>query len=212
MIQKYTPPSLPQVHPKHEKQRCLCYATAFKKSTFVKNMIFLKGNKVHLRGLSESDLNGNYVHWLNDTEVCEYNNHHRFAYSKSQAEEYIKSSYNKHELVLAMCDNETDIHIGNISLQKIDWINRNAEFAILLGEKTYWGKGFAKEAAKLIIKHGFMELNLTRIYCGTSKENIGMQKLALALGMVHEGTREKALFKHGTYTDILEYGLINPNF
>ncbi len=175
-------------------------------------MIFLKGKKVHLRGLSHSDLSGNYVNWLNDSEVCEYNNHHRFAYSKVQAEEFINSTNNKLELVLAICDNKTEAHIGNISLQKIDWISRNAEFAILLGEKDYWGKGVATEAAQMIISHGFSELNLARIYCGTSVENTGMQKLANALNMSHEGAREKALFKHGAYIDILEYGLINPNF
>jgi RimJ/RimL family protein N-acetyltransferase len=34
-----------------------------------------------------------------------------------------------------------------------------------------------------------------------------MQKLALALGMREEGRRKEALFKHGKYVDIVEYGI-----
>ena len=39
------------------------------------------------------------------------------------------------------------------------------------------------------MKHGFEQLNLHRIYCGTSVKNIAMQKLAAALGFVQEGIR-----------------------
>ena len=172
-------------------------------------MVFLKGKKLFLRGLSEQDLDGNYVSWLNDAETCQYNNHHRFPYNETLAKNYIQS-IDKNNLVLAICVNKTGVHIGNISLQKIDWISRNAEYAILLGDKNFQGKGYAHEASKLIIEHGFNELNLARIYCGTSAENIGMQNLALKLGMSQEGTRKKAIYKHGRYIDILEYGLINP--
>ena len=66
-------------------------------------------------------------------------------------------------LVLAMVLREDDRHIGNISLQAIDWIDRSAEFAILLGDRTAWGKGYSKEAAYLICLHGFRERT-----CGAS--------------------------------------------
>jgi RimJ/RimL family protein N-acetyltransferase len=51
-------------------------------------------------------------------------------------------------------------------------------------------------------------INLHRIYCGTSSENIGMQKLANKLGMIKEGQRKDALFKNGKYLDVIEYGII----
>ena len=34
---------------------------------------FLLGEKIYLRGLNEKDINGNYIKWLNDSEVCKYN-------------------------------------------------------------------------------------------------------------------------------------------
>ena len=60
----------------------------------------------------------------------------------------------------------------------------------------------------LFRSHGFTELNLHRIYLGTSDSNIGMQKLALKLGFTQEGCRTEALYKDGNYHDIWEYGLL----
>lgn len=142
---------------------------------------FLIGDKIYLRGLEIKDLESNYIQWLNDEEVCKYNSHHVFPYYRENAEQYIKDTFNSRKaLVLGIILIDNDLHIGNIALQDINYINRSAEFAILMGDKDYWGKGYSKEAAFLIIQHGFMALNLHRIYCGTSSDNLPMQKLALS--------------------------------
>ncbi|MFH0969688.1 MAG: GNAT family protein [Patescibacteria group bacterium] len=177
------------------------------------NKSFLEGKKIYLRPLTANDINDNYISWLNDSEVCKYNSHHAFPYNKHKAEEYLKNiSLSKEILVLAIITKRSEKHIGNISLQQIDLLNSSAEFAILLGDKNYWGKGIAKEASVLIVNHGFKELNLHRIYCGTSSENIAMQKLAEFLGMSEEGRRKEAQFKNGRYNDILEFGILKKDF
>ena len=174
---------------------------------------FLTGKTIYLRGLKEEDLSGGYVSWLNDTEVCQYNSHHVFPYSVENVRSYIReSSQAKNALVLAIILKQSNRHIGNISLQNINYINRSAEFAVLLGDKKYWGKGIAKEASRLIVEHGFKELNLNRIYCGTSADNIVMQRLARFLGMSKEGVRRQALYKHGRFVNIIEYGLLKAGF
>ena len=170
---------------------------------------FLSGARVYLRNLERSDVEGNYGYWLNDPEVCRFNAHHRFPYAKDDLADYIEGLRGAHDrLVLAIIDREGDQHVGNISLQSIDPLERSAEFAIVIGEKTAWGKGLSKEAARLILDHGFGALNLHRVYCGTSSENIPMQKLALAMGFSLEGRRREALYKNFGYLDILEYGLL----
>jgi ribosomal-protein-alanine N-acetyltransferase len=174
---------------------------------------FLTGGRIYLRSLEENDLDGNYVQWLNDEEVCKYNSHHVFPYSYESAKYYIKNIIDLPDaLVLAIVLKENNFHIGNVSLQRINYISRNAEFAILLGERAYWGKGYSNEAARLIIGHGFSELNLHRISCGTSSINISMQKLALSLGMSEEGRRRESMYKHGQFFDIIEYGILSHEF
>lgn len=176
-------------------------------------MVFIDGEQLYLRNLQKSDLQGNYKHWLNDEEVCKYNSHHRFPYSEEQLLEYIESAHrDKSKLVLAIIDKKNDNHVGNISLQSIDYINRTAEIAFVIGEKAYWGKGFAYEAGVLIMNHGFKQLNLNRIYCGTFSNNIGMQKLAAKLGFMQEGIRKQAVYKDGAYLDVYEYGILKSQW
>ena len=175
--------------------------------------VFLEGKRIYLRPIEENDLRGNYVSWLNDEEVNQYNSHHVFPYSLEQGLDFIqKSQKDKDTLILAVVTKRGNKHIGNISLQKIDYVSRSAEFAILIGEKKYWHKGYSKEASSLILSHGFKALGLLRIYCGTSSKNFSMQKLALALGMTLEGRRRRALFKNGQFVDILEYGILASEF
>ena len=176
-------------------------------------MYFLENEKVGLRPLSEQDVNGNYSKWLNDKEVCNYNSHHRYPYSKDELRSYVeKTKGNSSMIVFAIEDKEEKKHIGNISLQGIDFINRQAEIAFLIGEKQYWNKGYAKASAILLINHAFEQLGLLRIYFGTSSENKGMQGLGERLGFQKEGQRRKALYKNNQFVDIFEYGLLKEEW
>lgn len=169
----------------------------------------LDGKRVYLRPLSLEDADGNYPNWLNDSEVCRYNSHGDILYTKEMAQEYIKGTLNSFTCkVFAICLNEKNQHIGNISLQSISTKNQSAEFAILMGEKSFWGQGYAKEASDILVDYGLNILNLHRIYCGTSEANKPMQTLALAIGMKQEGKREDALFKNDEFHDVYEYGLV----
>lgn len=179
----------------------------------MKKHVFLKGERIHLRALERKDVDGNYFQWLNDPEVCQFNSHAIFPNTESSMFEFLESQHKAADkVVLAIIDSETDIHIGNLSLQRIDWLCRQAEFAILVGEKEYWGKGYSTEAAILICNYGFTTLNLNRIYCGTSELNVGMQKLAAKLKMKKEGVRREALFKNGQHNDLFEYGVLRSEF
>ncbi len=171
---------------------------------------FLTTARTYLRNLQESDASGTYSEWFNDEEVCRWNSHHRFPMSVEDVRQYAaESSSARDRVVFAVIATDTDRHIGNISLQSIDYINRSAEFAIVFGERDYWGKGLASEASRVVVAHGFSELNLNRIYCGTPEGNAGMIRLAAALGMKEEGRSRQAFFKAGQYHDVIHYGLLS---
>ena len=170
----------------------------------------LETKRLLLRPLCLEDAKGDYPNWLNDKEVCRYNSHGDETYTQQMACEYITFVNNSttHN-VFAIVDKSANRHIGNISLQKIDRKNRNAEFAILIGAKEYWGSGYAFEASKTLLHYGFSILKLHRIYCGTSKANVPMQTLAKKLGFQQEGCFREALYKDGQYYDIIHYGLLH---
>ena len=177
------------------------------------DIIFLDGDRILLRPLTKNDLTPVYLQWLNDEEVTRFNSHATFPNTQEKMEAYYNSLQdNNRNVVLGIIDKTTNRHIGNVALQQINWVSKNAEFAILLGDKEFWGKGMGEEAAVLIVTYGFERLNLHRIYCGTIQGNEGMKKLAKKLFMTEEGRRREAIFKNGKYLDIIEYGVLKEEF
>jgi len=173
----------------------------------------LEGTRIYCRSIELKDAQRDYPSWLNDPEVCRYNSHGDSLYTADMASAYIQSVTNNPEYaVFAICLIENDHHIGNIALQQISKKNQSAEFAILLGNPSTYGKGIGYEAGKLLMEYAFITLKLHRLYCGTHGENSGMQKLALKLGMKKEGVRPDALFKNGQFADIVEYGILYNDY
>jgi RimJ/RimL family protein N-acetyltransferase len=161
----------------------------------------------------EEDLTEVYLQWLNDEEICAFNSHAIFPNSMGKMKEYFnKVQSSNNDVILAIIHSDTGKHIGNVTLQNINWVYRNAEFAILLGDKDFWGNGYGEEAAILIVQYGFYRLNLHRIYCGTISGNSGMIKLADKLKMKEEGVRRMAVFKNGQYRDVIMYGVLKSEF
>ena len=116
---------------------------------------FLEGERLVLRGLTLKDAEGPYPGWLDDEAVCRGNGHHLFPYGREQAREFIRSTWNDRSAVtLAMVLREGQRHIGNVALQHIHPVHRTAEFAILLGDRECWGKGYGREAGLLLCCHG----------------------------------------------------------
>jgi ribosomal-protein-alanine N-acetyltransferase len=173
-------------------------------------MIYRLNDDYFVRALQEADVAGAYPSWFEDQEVCRYNSHGKFFKTSAYFRSWIEALDNEDRVVWAICHN-TDGHIGNISLQIISFINRNAEFAIILGDKRHWGKGVARIAGEKLIAHGFDKLNLERIYCGTAANNLAMRKLAVALGMLEEGCRRSHLYLDGSWVDVVEYGLLRSD-
>lgn len=170
---------------------------------------FLIGKRLYLRGLEESDLEGDYFQWFNDEEVCKYNGHARFPNTAKAMRDYFdKTQGSRSEIVFAIVMKAKDRHVGNVALQDIDWITRSAAFSILIGATDLQGKGIGKETALLVRDYAFERLNLRRLHCGTHADNKGMRKLAVAMGMNEEGLRAQAIYKNGKYSDLVEYGMI----
>ena len=174
-------------------------------------MIYQLSKDYFVRPLLESDLDGPYLKWFEDQEVCRYNSHGKFFKTRAHFAEYLKHLNQEDRVVWAVCHSE-DGHIGNVSLQQISLINRTAEFAILLGDRRHWSKGVGLLAGKKLLEHGFNKLNLERIYCGTAATNEGMKSLSEAMGMVLEGIRRQHLFLEGSRVDVLEYGILRAEF
>ena len=183
-------------------------------------------NRFYVRPFQKEDMTEQYRQWFHDPDVTKHNSHGLFPYTKEQMAKFLAQLESSDNLVWAVMAKPEEkgrgfpkyekhglyyldgLHIGNITLQQINWIYRSAEFACVFGKKNYWGKGYGTEAAKMIFNHGFKRLNLHRIWTGTASTNIGMQKIAGKLGMKKEGVFKEAMFLNGEWIDIVEYGIL----
>ena len=124
----------------------------------------LKGKLVNLRAVEKKDLE-DIMKWVNDREVTKYLSAFLYPVSRAEEEKFLERamSHNDTEKNLVMETKEGD-YIGQISLHKIDWKNRNAELGIVIGNKEYWGKGYGTDAIKILLNHAFNQMNLYKVY------------------------------------------------
>jgi len=172
----------------------------------------LRSERLYLEPLSEIHASEKYASWFNDKERTKHTRHGARTMTHADVKAYAaKVSKNPHEAVFAM-HAQDGTHIGNISLLNIDYAQGSAEYAIMLGETEYGGKGIATEASRLLLRFGFVQLGLSRVLCGTSVANTPMQRLAERLGFKRSGTRQGVEFRPGEYHEVLDYVLEKEDF
>jgi RimJ/RimL family protein N-acetyltransferase len=86
--------------------------------------------------------------------------------------------------------------IGMTFLKNINFINREAEFAIFIGDIEERNKGYAEEATILAQNMAFMELGLNRIFLKVNEDNISAIELYRKCGFKKEGTLRECVYKN----------------
>jgi len=85
------------------------------------------------------------------------------------------------------------------------------EFGYWIG-KQFWGRGYATEATAAVIRYGFEELSLNRIFAVHFSRNPSSGRVMLKNGMRHEGTLRQDLKKWGEYVDMEAYGILRSEW
>ena len=113
---------------------------------------------------------------------------------------------------LAICQKNSGEIIGAVYLLEIDWLNRNAEFGILIGDENAQGKGAGEFATRGILKHAFLDLNLHRVSLIALASNERALRLYRRIGFVDEGKSRDALFKDGIYVDVVRMAILSSEY
>lgn len=102
--------------------------------------------------------------------------------------------------------------IGHVGLYKIDHRIRSAEFAILIGDREFWGRGLGKTATLFALEFAFFQLNLNRISLQVLANNDRAVSLYQKVGFKREGILREAQFKYGKYLDIIEMAILKAEY
>lgn len=167
---------------------------------------FIETPRLNLRGLRPEDATEEYLTWLNDPDVLRFRGPKAFPYSMESLRDFLAHIGSRGDLVLAVLRKDTGQHIGNIALNTILWVHRNAELSIMIGAKEAWGLGFGKEAIYGLTRHGFYNMGLDRIWA--ESPNPAFNRAVKSLGWTHEGTKRRAFLLDGEYVDVECWGLL----
>lgn len=173
-------------------------------------MKILQGDDVYLRRLAREDLSRT-LPWINDEEIMVIMGV-RGPRNREMQEDWFENLKTREDnIVFAICLNESNDHIGNVSLFDINYIDSNAGLTVFIGDEENRGSGFGTEAVELLLRYAFDYLNLHKVYCKTNAENpaVGLYK---NIGFKQEGMLREQSYEYGEYVDKIKMGILAREF
>lgn len=170
---------------------------------------------IKLRGLRETDAE-KMLEWMLDSRTQRSFQRDMSGTTLEMARQFCrteKTEQNNLEytnLHYAITD-ETDEYLGTISLKNIDYNNKSAEYAIALREKAR-GKGVAAEATRLLLKKGFEDMELHRIYLTVFADNLSAIKMYERCGFIYEGELREHINRNGEFVSWRMYGILRNEY
>ena len=117
----------------------------------------------------------------------------------------------RYELALTLAD--TGELIGGSGIRIVQPRNREASMGYVL-RRDSWGKGYATEAAREILRIGFELLDAHRVFGDVDTENIGSIRVLGKLSMTREGMNRQSFWSplDGTWRDIYRYAILEDEW
>jgi ribosomal-protein-alanine N-acetyltransferase len=172
--------------------------------------VFLAGPRIALRewALEDADAVREYAH---DPEVSRYLIRapaELLAEPKLaivEARERLRTEY-----AFAVVQRETEAVVGSAELYVESIRHHRGEIGYVL-RRDVWGQGLATEVAGLLLRFGFDELDLHRLWASCDPANTASIRVLEKVGMHYEGVlHHQYLAYDGTWRDALVYAAVAP--
>jgi RimJ/RimL family protein N-acetyltransferase len=169
--------------------------------------------RVFLRALEPEDYKTTIV-WRQDEEIWSQLVGRRYFVSAEFERRWVEriSVGESTDIKLAICLAADGRHIGNIYATDIDFFNRSAGSAKLIGERDCWGKGYGTEASMLMLRHLFMDLGLERVESLQLTSNAASIRVQQKCGYKTEGLLRRAAMKGGQLVDLSIMACLREDF
>jgi diamine N-acetyltransferase len=175
------------------------------------NTAFLEGEKVVLRPFEKEDL----VHvrkWTNDPEVRPLIGE-VMPMNQASAEAWFEKAKNDPDRVwFVIVIKDSGQVIGETGLLRMFHAWRTTDLTIIIGEKSAWGKGYGKEAIKLLMDYAFGSLNFHRIAIGVVSTNERALRFYERAGFRKEGVQRDGYYYDHKYHDFVMMSILEDEF
>ena len=173
-------------------------------------IVFLKGHRVILRPIMESDL-PTIVRWINDPRVRQYIKT-IFPVTEAGEREWLASLAKKSDKDVVVAIEVDGKAIGNMGIHRINWKDRTATTGAIIGEVEYWGKGYGTDAKMVLLDYAFNTLNLRKLMSHVYAFNERSLAYSLRCGYKVEARLRKQRFVNGRYYDEIILGLFKKDW
>lgn len=164
-------------------------------------------SRLKLRPYSESDIEG-LLPLIGAREVAAMTLRIPHPYTQEDARRFLASI--EDEVRLAITRRADGQLVGGIGL-RIERQHLHAELGYWIAV-PHWGNGYATEAARAMIRYGFEELRLHRIFASHFKNNSASGNVLRKLGMRNEGCQREHVCKWDQFIDSELYGLLRQEW
>lgn len=163
-----------------------------------------------MRPLEVEDVDDFYL-WSCDKEITQFSlSSYVYPKSKTDISKWLTTINDSSKVVsFGVCCSETGDLIGYAGIASISSLNRSGEYFILIGDKTYWGKGIGTEVTKVITNYGFSSLGLHRIELTVFATNPSAIRAYEKAGYQHEGIKRQSGFRNGEFCDKVQMAILS---
>lgn len=179
----------------------------------------MDAGKIYLRPLTllDTDL---IVKWRNEESVRK-NLFTQELITRESHMEYYEKVINQHKCYQFIVERvayedgmnySCSVPIGTVYLKDVDLKNSKALMGIFIGAEYDRGQGFGKEAVRLILQYGFMQLKLHKIYLQIICNNNEAISLYKELGFTEEGRLKDDYCRDNKYYDVIQMSILEKQF
>ncbi len=169
----------------------------------------LETPRLRVRPYTEADIAG-LVPLIGAREVAATTLRIPHPYTEDDAREFLVMAQEPGKIWLAIALRADGRQIGGVGL-RVDDQHSNAELGYWLGV-PYWGQGYATEAARAMMRYGFEQLSLHRIFASHFEGNTASGRILQKLGMQHEGCQRRHIRKWDRFLDSELYGILRDEW
>ena len=172
-----------------------------------------KGNRVYLDTIMQSDLEQLRA-WRNH-EPFKRNFREFREISESMQEKWMSNivNNNPNHLMFAIRDTITSKLIGCTGLTYINWVYKNADLSIYIGDKfSYINDERADETLSLLLDYGFNQLNLHRIWTEIYSFDDQKKDFFSRMNFSIDGRLRDNYYYDGKYWDSIIFSLLSSEF
>ena len=172
-----------------------------------------EGSLIRLRAVKPEDAEIVQRH-LQDCEISRRDSYIDWPESLAEVQQHLEKQdkpgrKDDKGLIIETLDGQV---VGGVNIQLTDPRNGTFSLGIGLGERSAWGKGYAREAMLLILRHMFHERRYQKCNIGVYAFNERAIGLYRRLGFVEEGRLRRVYFTNGEYHDEILMGQTREEF